>query len=293
MSEIESRSPETSVEVPKVSSDLNPEYPALGLEIKLVPTSDNQSNPELDPQPKLIPENLPEIFQVRLKSVEGKLHLLLPAEPKRIDPEDELLPNFDWTDLLGQLEQRLSSGERFWQPDTAIYLAASDRLLDANQLQDISEALSRYSLNLVSVQTQRRQTAIAAAGAGLSVEQVGVASDLASKKLEPEILDEPLYLKMTVRSGTEIKHSGTVIIWGDVNAGGEVIADGDILVWGKLRGKAHAGARGNMTARIMALYLDPTQLRIADQIARVDTPNKHSPEIAYISDDQICIIAVS
>jgi septum site-determining protein MinC len=257
-------------------------------QIEAPPEISTEDRLSSEPEPLLKPE-IPEILQVRLKSVEGKLHLLLPATAKAIDPED-ILPN-DWTDLLAQLEQRLSSGERFWQPDTAIYLQSGDRLLDSNQLQDISEALAHYSLNLISVQTQRRQTAIAAASAGLSVEQVSVSSDLASKP-QAEILDEPLYLKMTLRSGTEIVHSGSVIIWGDVNAGGEVIADGDILVWGKLRGKAHAGAKGNKEARIMALYLDPTQIRIADQIARVDTPNKH-PEIAYISDDKICIIAVS
>jgi septum site-determining protein MinC len=259
-------------------------------QIEVPPETSTENQVSSETESVLKPE-IPEILQVRLKSVEGRLHLLLPAAAKAIDPESELLPNFDWTDLLAQLEQRLSSGERFWQSDTAIYLQAGDRLLDSNQLQDISEALAHYSLNLISVQTQRRQTAIAAASAGLSVEQVSVSSDLASKP-QAEILDEPLYLKMTLRSGTEIVHSGSVIIWGDVNAGGEVIADGDILVWGKLRGKAHAGAKGNKEARIMALYLDPTQIRIADQIARVDTPNKH-PEIAYISDDKICIIAVS
>jgi septum site-determining protein MinC len=273
--------------------------------------------PEILPgiSPESPPEPLPEIpinFQVRLKTMAGKLNLFLPAEPKPkvpdpeldpdldlnldldLDADSDLLPNSDWTDLLCQLEQRLSSGDRFWQPDTSVYLQASDRLLDSNQLEDLKAGLSNYGLQLVSVNTQRRQTAIAAVTAGFSVDQQGVAADLASQRSQPQIQDEPLYLKMTVRSGTEIKHSGTVVIWGDVNAGGEVIADGDILVWGKLRGKAHAGAGGNNAARIMALNLEPTQIRIADHIARVDSSTKATgAEIAYISDQNICIVTVS
>jgi septum site-determining protein MinC len=304
MSEVESRSLEQSQsafepieELTKaIAEDINQKI------TEKIPENISDIPPEL--LPEVLPEipsekpaeTLPEIYQVRLKTHEGKLHLLLPSEPraKVSEPNSDLLPSFDWSELLSQLEQRLSSGERFWQPGTAVYLQASDRLLDSNQLQDISESLFPYGLQLVLVNTQRRQTAIAAATAGFSVEQEAVAPNLASKKPEQEIFDEPLYLKMTVRSGVEIKHSGSVIILGDVNAGGEVVADGDILVWGKLRGKAHAGAKGNNTARIMALLLDPTQIRIADHIARVDKPNKaYGAEIAFVSDQKICIVAVS
>jgi septum site-determining protein MinC len=99
---------------------------------------------------------------------------------------------------------------------------------------------------------------------------------------------------MTIRSGAEIVHPGSVIIFGDVNAGGEVIAEGDILVWGKLKGKAHAGVKGNAQAVIMALHMEATQLRIADFIARVDTPaTNFCPEIAYINQQGapgICIV---
>jgi septum site-determining protein MinC len=61
--------------------------------------------------------------------------------------------------------------------------------------------------------------------AGLSVEQgTNKSSSLLSVKTSiPQ--EDPLYIKMTVRSGIEIRHNGIVIILGDVNAGGEVIAD--------------------------------------------------------------------
>jgi septum site-determining protein MinC len=48
-----------------------------------------------------------------------------------------------------------------------------------------------------------------------------------------------------------------------VNPGAEVIADGHIHVYAPLRGKAMAGARGNVEARIMALSMEAQLLSIA------------------------------
>jgi septum site-determining protein MinC len=156
------------------------------------------------------------------------------------------------------------------------------------QIQEISEILETQKLILHSVSTSRRQTAIASVTAGLSVEQEHKSLTLINSKLKsaenaiPQ--DDPLYVKMTVRSGIEIRHNGSIIILGDVNAGGEVIATGDILIWGKLKGVAHAGAKGNSRAIVMALHLEATQVRIADFVARVDSPStSFSPEIAYVS----------
>ncbi|PLZ37043.1 septation ring formation regulator EzrA, partial [Fischerella thermalis WC542] len=86
-------------------------------------------------------------------------------------------------------------------------------------------------------------------------------------------------------------HPGSVIILGDVNPGGIVVADGDILVWGRLRGVAHAGARGNRECLIMALQMEPTQLRIADAVARAPEklPMQFYPEVAYVTHQGIRI----
>ncbi|HBE30931.1 MAG TPA: septum site-determining protein MinC, partial [Cyanobacteria bacterium UBA11368] len=85
--------------------------------------------------------------------------------------------------------------------------------------------------------------------------------------------------------GMEIRHPGTVVILGDLNPGSMVVADGDILVWGRLRGVAHAGAKGNTGCLIMALQMEPTQLRIADYLARAPEkpPAQFFPEVAYVT----------
>ncbi|MGB2926514.1 MAG: septum site-determining protein MinC, partial [Limnothrix sp.] len=101
-----------------------------------------------------------------------------------------------------------------------------------------------------------------------------------------------LYLSQTVRSGTEIRHKGSVVITGDINPGGVVIADNDIVIWGSLRGVAHAGAEGDRACRIMALQMQPLQLRIADMVARSSTKNPENlrPEVAYLSTEGIRIV---
>ena len=77
----------------------------------------------------------------------------------------------------------------------------------------------------------------------------------------------PLIVRTTLRSGARIDAPGDCVVVGDVNPGAEVVARGDIMIFGSLRGIAHAGAGGDRGARIYALSVEPTQLRIADLVA--------------------------
>ncbi len=74
-------------------------------------------------------------------------------------------------------------------------------------------------------------------------------------------------LYRTLRSGVTVRHNGDLIVFGDVNAGAQVVADGNIVVLGSLRGVAHAGARGDESASVVAFDLQATQVRIASHIA--------------------------
>jgi septum site-determining protein MinC len=224
--------------------------------------------------------------QVQLKSKEGRLLLILPPESQVSASE------LSWSDIWQQIRQRLNAGDRFRISNTPVHLMAQDRLVDARQLQELAEALSEVQLRLISVSTSRRQTAIAAVTSGYSVEQLQPVTSLTSEPKATAIPQaDALYLEMTVRSGVEIRHPGTVILLGDLNPGGIVIADGDIIIWGRLRGIAHAGAGGNRECLIMALQMEPTQLRIADAVARAPEkpPVQFSPEVAHITPQGIRI----
>jgi septum site-determining protein MinC len=81
------------------------------------------------------------------------------------------------------------------------------------------------------------------------------------------IVDKPL------RSGQQVYARGRdLVVMSMVNAGAEVIADGHIHVWAPLRGKAIAGAKGNVDARIVALSLEAELLSIAGVYRTSDVP---------------------
>jgi septum site-determining protein MinC len=225
-------------------------------------------------------------IQVKFKTENGKLLLILPTESQV--PASEV----SWSEIWQQMRLRLNASDRLRKANTTVHLVAQDRLLDSRQLQELAETLNEVKLQLKSVATSRRQTAIAACTLGYSVEQIQLQPSFANAPLTTaKPLADALYLEMTVRSGGEIRHPGTVIILGDINPGGMVIADGDILVWGRLRGVAHAGAGGNRECLIMALQMEPTQLRIADAVARAPEKSltQFFPEVAHITPQGIRI----
>lgn len=76
----------------------------------------------------------------------------------------------------------------------------------------------------------------------------------------------------SLRSGRKVEFDGSIVIIGDVNAGAEVIAREHIIVLGTLRGLAHAGAKGNRKAFIVANEIDAVQLRIADIVKEIERP---------------------
>ncbi|MBT9171788.1 MAG: Septum site-determining protein MinC [Syntrophomonadaceae bacterium] len=120
--------------------------------------------------------------------------------------------------------------------------------------------------------------------------------DFESLQLEGLKEGRSLVIKRTLRSGQGIHFPGHVVVLGDVNPGAEIIAEGDIFVFGTIRGIAHAGARGDRKASVVALRLSPTQLRIADVISRAPDENPPLPdqaEYAYIADDRILIAAIT
>lgn len=76
----------------------------------------------------------------------------------------------------------------------------------------------------------------------------------------------------SLRSGKRVEFKGSLVIIGDVNAGAEVIAEEHIIILGTLRGLAHAGAKGNRKAMIVANEIDATQIRIANIVKEMEKP---------------------
>lgn len=209
-------------------------------------------------------------------------------------------PDFAVFDRLGrELEQK-----RDFLQGSRIALEIGRRAMNGEQLAALQEMFADHDLTLWALIAEESETRTKARELGLATRLSGSATDLegnalggrtpeasngtaaAAKPLPPA---NALFLRETVRSGRSVWHEGHVVVLGDVNPGAEIIATGNVVVWGRLRGLVHAGAGGDMAAVICALDLNPTQLRIADQIAVAPNDNRPAPipEQAAIREGQI------
>ena len=115
--------------------------------------------------------------------------------------------------------------------------------------------------------------------------------------------EEALIYRGNLRSGQDISSEKSIIVLGDVKPGANVTSYGSIFILGELRGNAFAGAGGDHRCVIMALELDPIQIRIAETIAIAPDAEKgkkirirkkkflmddgKGPEVAYIENGHI------
>lgn len=101
------------------------------------------------------------------------------------------------------------------------------------------------------------------------------------------------FYKGNLRSGQVLEVETSIIIIGDVNPGAKVVSKGNIIILGALKGNVFAGAAGNEKSFIVALNMNPVQIRIADVIARApDKPVKNAvkeAKIAFIEEGNIYI----
>ncbi len=109
--------------------------------------------------------------------------------------------------------------------------------------------------------------------------------------------------KGNLRSGQTINCETSVIILGDVKPGASVTSTGSIIVMGSLHGSAFAGSTGDINAFVMAMSLDPLQVRIGELIAISPDavkgkklkirrgirkePNVREPEVAFVQNGHI------
>lgn len=103
------------------------------------------------------------------------------------------------------------------------------------------------------------------------------------------------FYKGHLRSGQVLEFERSVIVIGDVNPGASIISKGNIIILGSLRGTAYAGASGKKNCFIVAMDMQPIQLRIADVFARASDNSKGmtEPRIAFVDNENIYIEPLS
>jgi septum site-determining protein MinC len=168
--------------------------------------------------------------------------------------------------------------------------------LHTGELRELMSILELRGLKLMAVESHCPTTLVAAAALGLPTACPPDAPAAASPTPPPSFKPNHgrgsaggstpatapaanpglLVHRGTLRSGDHLQAEGSVLLLGDLNPGARISAGGHVLVWGRLRGMAHAGRRGDTSARIVALQLRPLQLRIAGAVAR--GPEERPPE---------------
>ncbi|MGC8786612.1 MAG: septum site-determining protein MinC [Anaerolineae bacterium] len=194
----------------------------------------------------------------------------------------------DWSELLRELDLRLSQADAFFR-GSQVNLSTGKRDLDQTELKELVDTLLKHDIKLISLRTGSESAAEAAQALGVRLGLPEATLDQVVSRTSTEEPSEGLLLRRTLRSGQSIRHPGHVVIIGDVNPGAEIIAGGDVVVWGKLRGMVHAGALGDNGAIVCALELMPTQLRIGNYIATSPAEKSRGiqPEVAFVLNDQI------
>jgi len=122
--------------------------------------------------------------------------------------------------------------------------------------------------------------------------RLGNIRQIGSGKKEAPRSDRLLVVDRSLRSGQKVEHNGDVLILGDVNKDAEVVAVGNIIIMGTLRGIAIAGALGDESAVVVALKMEPQQIRIGKKIAISEESERVSPgypEVARVEDGMIVL----
>jgi septum site-determining protein MinC len=134
------------------------------------------------------------------------------------------------------------------------------------------EILRRHTLSLIGVQNATPAQLEAAAAAGLASFAPNAPQSSRRPLREPTRSAPPMsapaartrLVTQPVRSGTQIYARGAdLVITAAVSPGAEIIADGNIHVYGALRGRALAGAGGDVDARIFCSRLEAELVSIA------------------------------
>ena len=103
---------------------------------------------------------------------------------------------------------------------------------------------------------------------------------------------EGQFYRGTLKKHQVIESDSSIVILGDVELGAKVIARGSIVIVGSLYGTAYAGADGDKSAYIVALSMQPKQLKIGDIEARRQLVYQESltikgPKIATVEGSRI------
>ena len=198
----------------------------------------------------------------------------------------EFPPDLSFVEIVEELSRKLDSGSGFFLRGTLVRVPRNR--FSKEELAELQELFRTHGLicRLEKPVPMRSASPVPPSPkpAAASVSPQEAMQDA------PE-LQRMLVIDKTLRGGQAVETEGSVIVFGNVNPGAQITAGGSVDIRGTCRGLVHAGAAGDSTAFIIADHLMPTQIRIANYVARSpDEPEDFGKaERAYVKDGQIVI----
>lgn len=131
-------------------------------------------------------------------------------------------------------------------------------------------------------------------GGGRRAHRGSETGEPATEDLSPvSAAGKALTLRHPVRGGQVVYAEGTdAVVLGPVNPGGEVIADGHIHIYGPLRGRALAGAHGDLEARVFCQRLEAELVSIAGvylQAEQLPAPYRGQPAQVFLDGETLVV----
>ncbi|MFC2315327.1 MAG: septum site-determining protein MinC [Selenomonas massiliensis] len=188
-----------------------------------------------------------------------------------------------FSEIMEELSKKLDSGTGFFLRGTLVRVPR-----DYFSKEELAEVQELFRTHGLICRLAKPEPAVPLAAAS---ERVQPADEAPKDAADAPELQRMLIIDKTLRGGQAVETEGSVIVFGNVNPGAQITAGGSVDVRGTCRGVVHAGAAGDSTAFIIADHLMPTQIRIANYVARSpDEPeDSGKAERAYVRDGQIVI----
>lgn len=196
-------------------------------------------------------------------------------------------PEIPFQELLGHITDKFLESDKFFK-NAHMALSFEGRTLSAEEeyqiLDTISQKTSIHVICVIDSDKEREQ----------------YTKQRVEQQLEEDSGNTGRFYKGTLRSGQVLSCETSIIIIGDVNPGAKIISGGNIVILGALKGTACAGADGSENCFVVALNMNPVQIKIGSIIGRSEDKGllasirEHKrtapePQVARIADGHILI----
>lgn len=198
-------------------------------------------------------------------------------------------PNLPFEELLSRIEDKFSESEKFFK-NAQMAISFEGRTLSGEEEYQILDTIAETtSIHVICI-----------------IDNDEIRELYTKQKIDQYMAQESgntgKFYKGTLRSGQVLECETSIIIIGDVNPGAKIISTGNIVILGALKGMAYAGASGNEECFVVALDMNPMQIKIGNVIGRSEDKGilasirerkskkaAAEPQVATVSDGHILI----